>query len=114
VSREGIILERLVELVDVAEEGLWLLYAATWASDLAASERPRKDRLSKPSWYRARDSYIGGEAHAFQSSLQAQVRPANAHCSASRPIGLCSARPFRSLESTGASAHFCGVTLRWN
>lgn len=40
VSREGIILERLVELVDVAEEGLWPLYAATWASDLAVSARP--------------------------------------------------------------------------
>ena len=40
MSREGIILERLVELVDVAEEGLWPLYAATWASDLAVSARP--------------------------------------------------------------------------
>lgn len=91
------ICDRPVDAVEAAVEGLWVLYAATWASARAVRARPihavrRRYILTR------RRANICGETHASQPCGRAQGHPATVQRIGPRPIAGYSPWPFRSRE----------------
>lgn len=93
--------DRLDGAVELAVEGRWALYAATWASERAVRVRAGSSVSGHGQVEGAsrRNAYWRGAAHACRPSCTARAHLSSGRRSGRRPIAAGTGLPFHSRRS---------------